>query len=225
MDQTQEDAAQRLAEIGQKMVAAQNRFGPTVPPCQLVAVSKTVPAEKIAPFLVAGQMVYGENRVQEARDKWPGLRANFPSVQLHLIGPLQTNKTRDAVELFDCIQTLDREKLAASLRHEMDRAGRHIKYFVQVNVGQEAQKSGVTPAETVAFVHLCQQKYGLDVVGLMCIPPDGVPAGPYFALLAELGHKAGVSQLSMGMSADFVTAIAMGASAVRVGSALFGARG
>lgn len=217
-------AALRLGEITNRIAAAHDRFVAVTPTVELVAVSKTVAADAIAPFLAAGQRVFGENRVQEAADKWPDLRAAYPDVKLHLIGPLQTNKVREAVALFDVIETLDREKLAGVLAEEMMRANRKLPCFVQVNIGAEPQKSGIAPEDTVAFVARCRQVHGLDILGLMCIPPDGVPAGPYFAQLAELGAAAGVDQLSMGMSGDFETAIWMGATHVRVGSALFGSR-
>jgi pyridoxal phosphate enzyme (YggS family) len=217
-------AASQLAAIMGRIAHAHERFGPPPETVQLIAVSKTFSADEVAPFLAAGQRVFGENRVQEARDKWPGLREAYPDIELHLIGPLQTNKARDAVALFDVIQSVDREKLASMLAAEMARAGRKLPCFVQVNIGLEEQKAGIAPADTVAFVERCRHEHGLDIVGLMCIPPDGVPPGPYFAQLAELGEQAGVANLSMGMSGDFEVAIAMGATHVRVGSALFGQR-
>ncbi|MEO5805345.1 YggS family pyridoxal phosphate-dependent enzyme [Devosia sp.] len=218
------EPAERLDAVRQSIARAQQRFGPPAEAVRLVAVSKTVPTEALRPFLVAGQRVFGENRVQEAKDKWPSLREQFDGIELHLIGPLQTNKAREAIALFDCIQTLDREKLAAVLRDEMDRAGRELPCFVQVNIGGEAQKSGIAIGEAVSFVNHCRDQHRLDIVGLMCIPPDGQPAGPYFALLAVLAKQAGVERLSMGMSGDYETAIAMGATDVRVGSAIFGQR-
>jgi PLP dependent protein len=217
-------AATALSYIRGRIETARRRFGPPPDHVELVAVSKTFPAEAIVPYLEAGQRVFGENRVQEARDKWPGLRERLPDISLHLIGPLQTNKARDAVALFDVIQTVDREKLAAVLSAEMERVGRALPCFVQVNIGAEAQKAGIAIEDTVDFVRRCRDVYRLDVTGLMCIPPDGVPAGPYFALVAQLGRDAGVEHLSMGMSGDFETAIGMGATHVRVGSALFGKR-
>ena len=217
-------AADRLDAISQRIARAQERFGAPPERVQLVAVSKTFAAEDIIPFLEAGQRVFGENRVQEAQAKWPALRQAWPDIELHLIGPLQTNKAREAVALFDVIETVDREKLAGILAAEMTRAGRKLPCFVQVNIGLEAQKAGIAPAETVAFVERCRTEHGLDIVGLMCIPPDGLPPGPYFAQLAQLGRAAGTGQLSMGMSGDFETGIAMGATHVRVGSALFGQR-
>ena len=217
-------AASNLAAILDRIAQAHARFGAPPERVDLVAVSKTFPPEAIVPFLAAGQRRFGENRVQEAKDKWPGLRETYPDVELHLIGPLQTNKAREAVALFDVIETLDRDKLAGVLAAEMVRAGRRLPCFVQVNIGLEDQKAGIAPSETAAFVARCRAEHGLDIIGLMCIPPDGVPPGPYFAQLAGLARAAGVGKLSMGMSGDFETAIAMGATHVRVGSALFGGR-
>jgi len=217
-------APDSLINIRNRIAAAQMRFGAPPQVVELVAVSKTFPAEAIEPFLAAGQRVFGENRVQEAQAKWPQLRTPYNDIELHLIGPLQTNKARDAVELFDVIQTVDRDKLAGVLAAEMTRLGRRLPCFVQVNIGMETQKAGIPPAEAVAFVERCRTVHQLEIAGLMCIPPDGVPPGPYFAHLAELAKAANASQLSMGMSGDFETAIAMGATHVRVGSALFGGR-
>ena len=219
------NASEQLHAIHTRIARAASRFALSADQVELVAVSKTFDAEAIRPFLEAGQTVFGENRVQEAREKWPALRQAYPDVRLHLIGPLQTNKAREAVTLFDVIETLDREKLAAMLRAEMTRAARELPVFVQVNIGGEAQKSGIAPDEAVAFVARCRDVHHLDVAGLMCIPPDGVPPGPYFAYLAALGREARVRDLSMGMSSDFEIAIGMGATHVRVGSALFGSRG
>jgi pyridoxal phosphate enzyme (YggS family) len=219
-----ENAAERLDIIRSRMERARRRFGPPPDRVELVAVSKTFDAAAIRPFLDAGQRVFGENRVQEAQGKWPELRASYDGIELHLIGPLQTNKAREAVALFDVIQTVDRDKLAGVLTSEMERAGRQLPVFVQVNIGLEEQKAGIPPAEAVAFVERCRSVHGLQVAGLMCIPPDGEPAGPFFAHLATLAREAGVEKLSMGMSGDFETAIAMGATHVRVGTALFGTR-
>ncbi len=218
-------AAERLQEISARIERARLRFGPPPQAVTLVAVSKTFDVEAVRPFLDAGQRVFGENRVQEAEAKWPGLRALYDGIELHLIGPLQSNKAREAVGLFDVIETVDRDKLAGVLKAEMERAGRTPKLFVQVNIGLEPQKAGIAPAETLAFVARCREVHGLTIEGLMAIPPEGVPPWPYFAQLAMLGRETGVSCLSMGMSADFETAIAMGATHVRVGSALFGGRG
>lgn len=219
-----DNAAERLEIIRNRIERARRRFGPPPEAVELVAVSKTFDAAAVRPFLAAGQRVFGENRVQEAAGKWPELRSSYDGIVLHLIGPLQTNKAREAVALFDVIETVDREKLAGVLATEMDRAGRRLPVFVQVNIGLEPQKAGIAPEEAVAFVARCREVHGLDVIGLMCIPPEGMPPGPYFAQLAVLGREAGVEKLSMGMSGDFETAIAMGATHVRVGSALFGSR-
>lgn len=219
-----QNAAESLEYIRSRIERAHQRFGPPPDSVELVAVSKTFDAAAIRPFLDAGQRVFGENRVQEAKEKWPELRASYDGIELHLIGPLQTNKAREAVALFDVIQTVDRDKLAGILAEEMKRAGRRLPVFVQVNIGQEEQKAGIAPADAAAFVGRCRDLHGLDVVGLMCIPPEADPPGPYFAHLASLARDAGVEKLSMGMSGDFETAIAMGATHVRVGSALFGAR-
>lgn len=219
-----DNAAERLEIIGHRIERARRRFGPPPDAVTLVAVSKTFDADSIRPYLQAGHRAFGENRVQEAKAKWPALRAEFPGVELHLIGPLQTNKAREAVALFDVIETVDRERLAAALRAEMDRAGRELPVFVQVNIGNEPQKAGVVPEEAVAFVRRCRDVHVLTVSGLMCIPPEGEPPGPYFAHMAMLARDSGVRALSMGMSGDFETAIAMGATHVRIGEALFGAR-
>ncbi len=190
----------------------------------LVAVSKTFPAQDIAPVLAAGHRVFGENYVQEAKAKWPGLREGHPDVELHLIGPLQSNKARDAVELFDVIHTLDRPSLAEALAKEIARAGRAPRLLVQVNTGEEPQKGGVAPADVDAFLEACRDRYGLAVEGLMCIPPAEDPPSPHFALLNTIAARHGLETLSMGMSADFEAAIQLGATHVRVGSAIFGAR-
>ena len=219
-----ENAAERLQIIRARIERARRRFGAPPAPVELVAVSKTFSADDIRPFLDAGQRVFGENRVQEAAGKWPELRASYDGIELHLLGPLQSNKAREAVALFDVIETVDREKIAVALKAEMARVGRHPRLLVQVNIGLEPQKAGIPPDEAVAFVARCRQVHGLAIDGLMAIPPEGAPPGPYFAHLAELARQAGGSVLSMGMSADFETAIAMGATHVRVGSALFGHR-
>ena len=218
-----ETAQDRLADIMDRMQRAAGRIqGGQVG--NLVAVSKTFDAEAIIPIIEAGQRHFGENRVQEAQGKWPALKSEYPDIVLHLIGPLQTNKAGDAVALFDVIESVDRDKLARILAGEMERQNRRLPCFVQVNIGGEEQKAGVPTAETVDFVRRCRDQYGLDIVGLMCIPPIEEAPGPYFAQLARLAKEAGVPQLSMGMSSDFEVAILMGATQVRVGSALFGAR-
>ena len=190
----------------------------------LVAVTKTFDDETIRPVLEVGQRTFGENRVQEAQAKWPALRDNFPDVELHLIGPLQSNKAEDAVRLFDVIETVDREKIAAALAREMERQGRSPKLYVQVNTGSEPQKAGIDPREAVAFVKRCRDVHGLMVEGLMCIPPIDENPGPHFALLEKIAREAGVDKLSMGMSGDYEIAVGFGATSVRVGSAIFGSR-
>ena len=191
----------------------------------LVAVSKTFSAEAIEPVIAAGQHVFGENRVQEAKAKWPPLLARYRSVQLHLVGALQSNKARETVALFDAIHSVDRASLAAALGKEIVRQGRAPLLFVEVNTGEEPQKGGVLPAEVGAFLAACRDRYGLTIAGLMCIPPVDEPPAPHFALTAKIARRNGLSLLSMGMSADFPTAIALGATHVRVGTAIFGTRG
>ncbi|MFB2552957.1 YggS family pyridoxal phosphate-dependent enzyme [Ensifer soli] len=191
---------------------------------RLVAVSKTYDADDIRPVIAAGQRVFGENRVQEAQAKWPALKAGTPDLELHLIGPLQSNKAADAVALFDVIETVDREKIARVLADEMKRQGRTLRVYVQVNTGLEPQKAGIDPRDAARFVAFCRDDLGLVVEGLMCIPPVDENPGPHFALLARLAGECGLSKLSMGMSGDFETAIAFGATSVRVGSAIFGPR-
>ncbi|EJN05612.1 YggS family pyridoxal phosphate-dependent enzyme [Phyllobacterium sp. YR531] len=190
----------------------------------LVAVSKTFDADEIRPALEAGQRVFGENRVQEAQGKWPALRAEFPDVELHLIGPLQSNKSEDAVALFDVIETVDREKIAAALAMEMKKQNRFPKLYVQVNTGSEPQKAGIEPKDAVTFVKRCRDVHGLTIEGLMCIPPADENPGPHFALLRKIAEEAKVEKLSMGMSGDYKTAVGFGATSVRVGSAIFGTR-
>lgn len=191
---------------------------------RLVAVSKTKPAEEIGPVIEAGQRVFGENRVQEAQSKWPELKATTDGIELHLIGPLQSNKTADAVALFDVIQTVDREKIAREISKEIRKQDRHPGLYVQVNTGSEPQKAGIEPDEAADFIALCRSELGLTISGLMCIPPVDENPGPHFALLSKIARENGIETLSMGMSDDFETAIAFGATEVRVGSAIFGAR-
>jgi pyridoxal phosphate enzyme (YggS family) len=190
----------------------------------LVCVTKTFPGEDVVPLLEAGQRVFGENRVQEARGKWPALRARYPDIELHLIGPLQSNKAREAVETFDVIESIDREKIAHALAEEMARQNKHPRLLVQVNTGDEPQKAGVSPKEADAFLAACRDKYGLRIEGLMCVPPVDQQASPHFALLADIAARHGLSTLSMGMSSDFELAIQLGATHVRVGSAIMGHR-
>lgn len=190
----------------------------------LVCVTKTFPAEDVLPLLDAGHRVFGENRVQEAMGKWPALREKFPGIELHLIGPLQSNKTKEAIETFDVIQSVDREKIAQALAEEMKRQGKRPRLFIQVNTGAEPQKAGVLPQDADAFIAACRDKYGLEISGLMCVPPVDEQASPHFALLADIASRNGVPELSMGMSSDFELAIQLGATYVRVGSAIMGAR-
>jgi pyridoxal phosphate enzyme (YggS family) len=190
----------------------------------LIAVGKVQPLERVEAALMAGQRVFGENRVQEAKGKWPEFRARYDGIELHLIGPLQTNKVREAVELFDVIQTVDRPKLARELAKEMDRQGRRLDCYIQVNTGEEDQKAGVAPAEADAFIAECRDTLGLPVVGLMCIPPVDENPALHFALLREIAKRNGIANLSMGMSGDYDTAVELGATHVRVGTAIFGAR-
>jgi len=217
-------AADHLNEIRSRIAAAEKAAGRTAGSVELVAVSKTFDGDAIRPVIVAGQRVFGENRVQEAQGKWPALRDEFPDIDLHLIGPLQSNKAKDAVALFDAIHTIDRDRIAEAVAKEMGRQGRRLRLLVQVNTGAEPQKAGVLPQETDAFVARCREVHGLAIDGLMCIPPVDDVAAPHFALLAKIAARLGLKNLSMGMSADFETAIAMGATHVRVGSAIFGSR-
>ncbi len=189
----------------------------------LIAISKTHPAEAIAPLLEAGQRVFGENRVQEAQGKWPALKAQYPDVELHLVGQLQSNKADDAVALFDCIHSLDRPSLVKALARAMDKAGRKLPCFIQVNIGAEEQKGGCAIGDVPALIASAQEA-GIPVVGLMCVPPFGIEAAPFFALLDRLARDNGLARLSMGMSGDYESAIMLGATHVRVGTALFGAR-
>jgi hypothetical protein len=218
-------ARERLAAVEKAVSAAAAEAGRTRGDITLIAVSKTFPAASIEPVIEAGQVHFGENRIQEAAGKWPDLKARFPGLILHLIGPMQSNKVRDAVGLFDVIHTIDRPKIARLVAQEMARTGRTPQLFVQVNTGAEAQKAGVAPEETAAFLDRCRGEFGLDISGLMCIPPADEEAALHFALLAKLGREAGLGLLSMGMSADYEKAIAYGATHIRVGSAIFGVRG
>ena len=220
-----------MAETVERLAAVRHVIGRAVKTAErpagsvtLVAVSKTFDADAIRPVIAAGQRVFGENRVQEAQGKWPALKVETPDIELHLIGPLQSNKAREAVALFDVIETVDRDKIAAALAEEVRRAGRSPRFLVQVNTGLEEQKAGIDPREVVAFVTRCREVHGLAISGLMCIPPVEDAPGPHFALLAKLAREAGVVELSMGMSSDYEIAIGLGATHVRVGSAIFGTR-
>lgn len=218
------DAVQRLQQVRQRIAEAEQEALRETSDVILVAVSKTFSADEIRPVIEAGQRVFGENRVQEAISKWPALKAEFPDLELHLIGPLQSNKAKEAVALFDVIETIDREKIAAELAKEMKKQNKAPKLFVQVNTGSEPQKAGLEPRDAVAFVTRCRDVHGLAIEGLMCIPPADENPGPHFALLEKLALEAGVEKLSMGMSADYELAVRFGATSVRVGSAIFGSR-
>jgi len=216
--------AGNLATVRDRVAGAARDAGRTPESVTLVAVSKTQPAEAVRDALMAGQRVFGENRVQEVLAKFPGLRGEFPDIELHLIGPMQTNKVRDAVAHCDVIETVDRPRLAEALAREMERTGRRPSCLIEVNTGEEAQKAGVLPAAADAFITDCRDRLGLPIEGLMCVPPHDEEPSPHFALLREIARRHGLPVLSMGMSADFETAIRFGATHVRVGTAIFGAR-
>jgi pyridoxal phosphate enzyme (YggS family) len=216
------DPAAARAEVLTRIARAVASGGRKAADVTLVAVSKQQPDDRVAAILATGQAVFGENRVQEAMERWGSRRAGRT---LHLIGPLQTNKARDAVGFFDVIETLDRPRLAEVLADEIQRLGRAPRLLVQVNTGEEPQKAGIAPGEADAFLKDCRATWGLPVEGLMCIPPAEEPPGPHFALLARIAERNGLAKLSMGMSDDFETAVRFGATSVRVGSALFGSRG
>ena len=218
-------AAARLREITDRIGGAARDAGRKATDVALIAVTKTYAADAILPVIAAGQRIFGENRVQEAKAKWPPLRDAHPGIELHLIGPLQSNKVRDAVALFDAIHTVDRLKIADALAAEMATQDRTPRLFIQVNTGEEPQKAGIAPRDAESLLSACQTKLGLTVDGLMCIPPFDEPPEPHFELLAKLARDLGLPSLSMGMSADYEAAIRYGATHVRVGSALFGARG
>ena len=218
------DPATALAEIHARIARTAQIAGRKADEVTLVAVSKTHPAERIAPLIAAGQRVFGENRVQEAAEKWPALREAHPDIALHLVGQLQSNKADDAVRLFDCIHSVDRSSLVSALGKAMDKAGRQVPCFLQVNIGAEEQKGGCAIADLPALLTEARAAQ-LPVIGLMCVPPAGIEAAPFFALLDKLARDHGLAGRSMGMSDDFETAIMLGATHVRVGSALFGARG
>jgi len=215
---------ERLQDVRDKIAKSAEEAGREPDSVSLVAVSKTFDAEHIRPTIEAGQRVFGENRVQEAQGKWPTLKAETPAIELHLIGPLQSNKAADAVALFDVVETVDREKIARALADEVKRQGRSIRFYIQVNTGLEPQKAGIAPDDVAAFVGLCRDELGMQIEGLMCIPPVDENPGPHFALLAKLAGENDLKKLSMGMSGDFETAIGFGATSVRVGSAIFGTR-
>jgi pyridoxal phosphate enzyme (YggS family) len=223
-DDYHESAVDRLKRIRQDIAAAAKSANRDVGAIELIAVSKTFDAEAVRPVIRAGQHIFGENRVQEAERKWPPLRSECADVKLHLIGPLQSNKAKEAVAFFDAIHTIDREKIARAVAAEIAKQGRALDLFVQVNTGEEPQKAGVMPRDAATFVALCRDELKLSIAGLMCIPPVDEEAAVHFAFLAKLARELRLSGLSMGMSSDFETAIAFGATHVRVGSAIFGVR-
>ncbi|MEX0808669.1 MAG: YggS family pyridoxal phosphate-dependent enzyme [Dongiaceae bacterium] len=219
------DVAVALALVQTRIAAAAREAGRDPATVNLVAVAKTHPAATVETAIAAGHRLFGENRVQEAAGKWPDHKTRYPDIALHLIGPLQTNKLREAIRLFDVIETLDREKLARALVAERERGLRLPRCFIQINIGEEAQKAGIAPLEADAFIRLCRDELALPIDGLMCIPPQGEAPAPFFALLGEIARRNNIATLSMGMSGDYEIAVKLGATHVRVGSAIFGARG
>jgi len=217
-------AVERLDDVKTRIAEAEREAGREAGSVELIAVSKTFDVGDIRPVLDAGQRVFGENRVQEAQGKWPGLKEVFPDIELHLIGPLQSNKTKEAVALFDVIHTVDREKIARAIAREMEKQGKAVRLYVEVNTGMEPQKAGIAPDDCADFLKMCREDLGLAIEGLMCIPPFDENPGPHFALLRKLAEENGIAKLSMGMSSDFDTAICFGATSVRVGTAIFGRR-
>ena len=224
MTEATDGASARLLRVRAEIEAAAGEAGRAPASVRLIAVSKTFDGRAIEPIIAAGQRLFGENRVQEAKAKWLGLKERLPDLALHLIGPLQSNKAREAVALFDCIHTVDRASLCAALAKEIERQGRHPRLLVEVNTGAEAQKAGVLPDDVDAFLRACRDDYGLKIDGLMCIPPFEEAAAPHFALLRKIAGRNGLTELSMGMSADYATAVQFGATFVRIGSAIFGDR-
>lgn len=218
------DPGHTLAEIRHRIDIACAEAGKNADAVTITAVSKKHEAARIDPALKAGHRVFGENRVQEAQAKWPAMKARYDNVELRLIGPLQTNKAKDAVSLFDAIETLDRPKLARVLAEEIEAQSRSPHLFVQVNIGDEPQKAGVRIADADEFIMACRKEYGLTISGLMCIPPHAEPPAPFFGLLKKIAERNGVSELSMGMSADYETAVQLGATHVRIGTQIFGPR-
>ena len=219
------DAPANLASVQARIAAAAQAANRDPASVKLIAVTKTFAAQHIAPVLQAGHRCFGENRVQEAKAKWPALRDRYPGIELHLIGPLQSNKAREAVALFDAIHTIDRPKIAQAVAGEMARQGRRLELFIEVNTGEEPQKAGVLAKDAEGLLRLCREELKLTIAGLMCIPPADEEAGIHFAFLAKLAGELGLTDLSMGMSADFEKAVAFGATHVRVGSQIFGHRG
>lgn len=222
--QTGSSVADNLRAIKAEIAAAGEKWQQTMANTELVAVSKRQDVEKIRAALEAGQRIFGENRVQEAMNKWPELKVQYPDIVLHLIGPLQTNKVKEAVALFDVIEVVDRPKLARALAAEMAKQERSLPCYIQVNTGEEPQKSGIRPDEADQFITYCRKDLNLDIVGLMCIPPAGHQPAPHFALLKKIADRNDLEFLSMGMSGDYLTAVQFGATSVRIGTAIFGER-
>jgi pyridoxal phosphate enzyme (YggS family) len=218
------DSPHGLADVEREIARACKDAGRDRASVTLIAVSKTFAAEMITPVIEAGQRVFGENRVQEAKAKWPEIISAYPGIALHLIGPLQSNKAKEAVALFDVIHSVDRASICEALAKQIDSQKRRPELFVQLNTGEEPQKAGVTPADADGFIAACRDQYGLQISGLMCIPPQNDPPAPHFALTAKIAARNGLKDLSMGMSADFALAIQFGATHVRIGSAIFGHR-
>lgn len=218
------DPAGNLSKINEELAMARCEAGRSAGAVTVTAVSKQHDATRILPVLNAGHRVFGENRVQEAAGKWPQLRQQFPDLELRLVGPLQSNKAAEAVALFDAIETVDRPKIAAALARELAKQGRRPQLLVQINTGEEPQKAGVSPKDADAFIGQCESQFGLEIHGLMCIPPADEPPAPHFALLAKIAGRHGLIQLSMGMSADYAAAARLGATHVRIGTAIFGSR-
>ncbi len=225
MTETSSDAATALAEVRADIASACREARRDPSTVTLIAVSKTFDAETIEPVILAGQRVFGENRVQETKGKWPPLLERHPGLSLHLIGPLQSNKAKEAVAIFDAIHSVDRPSLCEALAKEIGKQGRAPQLFVEINTGAEPQKAGILPEDADAFLRACRESYGLTISGLMCIPPFDEAPAPHFALTAKIAARNGLTQLSMGMSADFKIAIQFGSTHVRVGSAIFGGRG
>jgi PLP dependent protein len=218
------DAQYRLDDVKRRMTEALEKVGRAQSDAELIVVSKTFPVEDIRPLLVAGHRKFGENRVQESQSKWPALRREFPDLELHLIGPLQSNKAEDAVGLFDVIQTIDRPKIAAAVAKACKDTNRNVRCLVQVNVGLETQKAGIEPNRADQFIRACIEEHGLNIIGVMCIPPAGEGPAPYFDTLKDIATRNHLKEISMGMSGDYEIALKHGATMVRVGSAIFGTR-
>ncbi|MCB2051591.1 MAG: YggS family pyridoxal phosphate-dependent enzyme [Novosphingobium sp.] len=218
------DLTHGLEQVLAQIADAAHAAGRDRDQVELTVASKTQPAERIRPLLLAGQRIFGENRVQEAQAKWPQLKAEFPGVELHMIGPLQSNKAEHAIQLFDVIETVDRISLVKALAKGVKKLGKRPKFYAEINIGREPQKAGVAPEEADSFIATCRNTHGLEIEGLMCIPPEGQPAAPFFAHLAQIAKRNEIKILSMGMSADYEVAIAEGATHVRVGTAVFGHR-